>query len=58
MLFAILDHSTLTEPKHLQAAIAVWDYCERSAQWAFGEKTGNKMVDRIYWALSNGDRKR
>jgi hypothetical protein len=39
------------EPKHLKAAIAFWRYCERSAQWAFAEKTGNKMADRIYWAL-------
>jgi hypothetical protein len=32
MLFAILDHSSLLEPQHLKAAIAFWQYCERSAQ--------------------------
>ena len=51
MLFAVLDNSALMEPNHLNAAIAVWQYCERSASWAFGEKTGNKAADKIYWAL-------
>ena len=41
------------EPKHLKAAVAFWQYCERSAQWAFAEKTGNKMADRIYWAVQH-----
>ena len=39
------------EPRHLEAAIAVWEYCERSAQWVFGQKTGNRKADQIYWAL-------
>jgi hypothetical protein len=51
MKYAILDRTTLMEPRHLEAAMAVWDYCQRSAQWVFGEKTGNKMADKIYWAL-------
>lgn len=51
MLYTILDNSTLMEPKHLQAAVAFWQYCERSAVWVFGQNTGNKMADKIYWAL-------
>ena len=51
MKYAILGRTTLMEPEHLEAARAVWDYCQRSAQWVFGEKTGNKMADKIYWAL-------
>ena len=51
MLFTVLENSTLMEPRHLNAAIAFWQYCERSAMWAFGEKTGNKAADQIYWAL-------
>jgi hypothetical protein len=51
MLYTALDHSTLMEPKHLQAAVAFWQYCVRSAQWIFREKTGNKVADRIYWEL-------
>jgi hypothetical protein len=51
MLYAVLDHSALMELPHLRAALAFVDYCERSAQWAFNEKTGNKVADRIWWAL-------
>jgi hypothetical protein len=51
MLYTVLDNSTLIEPHHLRAAIDFWKYCERSASWAFGEKTGNKAADQIYWAL-------
>ena len=51
MLFTVLDDSSLMEPQHLKAAIAFWQYCERSASWIFGEKTGNKHADKIYWAL-------
>jgi hypothetical protein len=51
MLFAVLDASSLMKPEHLKAAIAFWQYCERSASWIFGEKTGNKAADKIYWAL-------
>jgi hypothetical protein len=51
MLFTVLDGSSLMEPQHLKAAIAFWQYCERSASWIFGEKTGNKAADKIYWAL-------
>jgi hypothetical protein len=53
MLYAVLDDSCLMTPAHLRAAIAFWRYCERSAQWAFAEKTGNKMADRIFWALQH-----
>lgn len=51
MLFTVLDNSRLMESRHLKAAIAFWHFCERSAMWAFGEKTGNKAADKIYWAL-------
>jgi hypothetical protein len=36
-LYAVLDKSTLIQPKHLRAALAVWEYCEESARYIFGE---------------------
>ena len=51
MIFAVLDRSALITVEHLRAAIAFWKYCERSAAWVFGEKTGNKDADKIYWEL-------
>ena len=50
MIYAVLDNSAAILPAHLNAAIAFWKYCERSAMWIFGEK-GNKEADAIYWAL-------
>jgi hypothetical protein len=51
MIYTILDRSTLMERKHLDAAIAFWEYCVRSARWIFRENTGNKLADRIFWKL-------
>jgi Protein of unknown function (DUF3987) len=51
MIYAVLDASSIILPEHLRAAIAFWRYCERSAMWIFGEKTGNKDADQIFWAL-------
>jgi hypothetical protein len=51
MIYAVLDASSIILPDHLKAAIAFWRYCERSAMWIFGEKTGNKDADQIFWAL-------
>jgi hypothetical protein len=51
MIYAIADRSVLIKRCHLEAALAVWDYCERSATWIFGTSTGDKMADKILWAL-------
>jgi hypothetical protein len=53
MLYAVLDRTTLMTPDHLAAAIAFWQYCHRSAAWALGQQTGNRMADRILWALQH-----
>jgi DNA replicative helicase MCM subunit Mcm2 (Cdc46/Mcm family) len=49
--YALLDCSATIEVDHLRAALATWDYCERSARWIFESGTGNKMADRILEAL-------
>ncbi len=51
MIYAISDCSALIKRCHLEAALAVWDYCERSVIWIFGTSTGSKMADKILWAL-------
>jgi hypothetical protein len=40
--------------EHLNAALAVWDYCEASARMLFGDKSGNPLADRLYQLLANG----
>jgi hypothetical protein len=51
MIYCALDNCCLISTAHLKAAIAFCDYYRRSAEWLFGEKTGNGRADRIYGAL-------
>jgi hypothetical protein len=51
LLSALLDRSAQIKPDHLQAALAVWDYAERSARYIFGDSTGDRDADRILQAL-------
>lgn len=52
-LFALLDCSDFIRLEHLEAALALWQYCEDSARYIFGDQTGNKTADAIYEALQN-----
>jgi hypothetical protein len=36
MLYALTDSSPVIRREHLQAALAVWDYCRESARLLFG----------------------
>jgi hypothetical protein len=47
MLYALLDLESAISAVHLQAALAVWDYCERSARYIFGNALGNPTADEI-----------
>lgn len=54
LLYALFDSSSTIRPEHLQAALAVWDYCERSIEHIFGGATGDADRERILTALING----
>jgi hypothetical protein len=54
LLYALLDSADAIRPEHLQAAIAVWEYCERSVDHIFGGVTGDPDRDRILRALTAG----
>jgi hypothetical protein len=41
-------------PEHLRAALAVWDYCEKSAYQLFETKTGEPLGDKLLQLLANG----
>lgn len=56
-LYAALDGSELIRPPHLAAALAVWDYCEASARYIFGDNLGDGVADSIFRAAkANGGR--
>lgn len=48
LIYALLDRSSIVKRTHLEAALAVWDFCERSAQIIFGDSTGDEIADRIF----------
>jgi hypothetical protein len=50
-IYAALDSTSTIGLPHLQAALAVWDYCYTSAALLFGMSTGDLIADRIREAL-------
>jgi Protein of unknown function (DUF3987) len=51
LIFAVLDQKDTIAPEHLEAAMAVWAYCEASALRIFGDSLGDPVVDDILRAL-------
>jgi hypothetical protein len=50
-IYALLDCSTKITVDHHRAALALWNYSERSAKWIFGMATGDSVADRILIGL-------
>jgi hypothetical protein len=51
MIYALLDKSQAIRVDHLRAAASVWEYCEQSARYIFGDRTGDPVADRILHAI-------
>jgi hypothetical protein len=47
MIYALLDGSSIIEPRHLASAIAIWDYAERTSRFVFGDSLGDKVAEKI-----------
>jgi Protein of unknown function (DUF3987) len=47
MIYALLDKSAVIRAEHLVAAVALWDYAERSVLFVFGDATGDPLADDI-----------
>jgi hypothetical protein len=52
-IYALLDRSTEIRRPHLEAALALWKYCEDSAEFIFGDAQGNQILDQILKAIRN-----
>lgn len=50
-LYALADRASVVEGPHLEAALAVWDYCYRSAEYIFGGSLGDPVADELLRAL-------
>jgi hypothetical protein len=53
-LYAALEGDDLMHPAHLDAALAVWEYCERTCRWIWGDALGDPLADEILAALRRG----
>jgi hypothetical protein len=50
-LYAVMDESYEIRSGHLLAALALWDYGEKSARYIFGDAVGDPVADQILGAL-------
>lgn len=46
-LYALLDRSSTIRRDHLESALALWDYAERSARFIFGASLGDPLADEL-----------
>lgn len=53
LVYALLDRSPVVEAAHLEAALALWRYCEASAHYVFGDALGDPVSDTILTALQD-----
>ncbi len=51
--YALLDMSTTIEVVHVKAAQAMWDFCEASARWIYGDVIGDEVADRLLEGLQH-----
>jgi len=51
LVYALLDCATAIRLPHLEAALAVWDYCEESVRRIFEGRLGIRLADLIADAL-------
>jgi hypothetical protein len=47
MLYALMDRSPVIRAPHLMASLALWDYCERSVYFVFGDCLGDPVADEL-----------
>src|SRR5262249_5432515 len=51
LLYALLDQAPQIERSHLEAALALWDFCEASARYIFADFSGDPVTDTILRAV-------
>jgi hypothetical protein len=51
MVYALLDCSSAIGKEHLLASLALWEYCEASARYIFGDALGDPVPDEALKAL-------
>ena len=47
VLYCLADGCKTVQRHHLESALAIWDYCDRSCGFIFGSGTGSDLADEI-----------
>lgn len=55
LVYALLDRSSEIKTAHLKAALAVWEYCEASAVYLFGDRVGHPLAEKLLVQLREAD---
>jgi hypothetical protein len=50
-IYALWDGRAMISPADLMAAIAIWEFCEKSVRYIFGDALGDQTADTILSAL-------
>jgi hypothetical protein len=53
LIYALLDNNRQIQTAHLTAALALWDYAQRSATWALERSSGDPLAHQIHAALTH-----
>lgn len=53
LIYALLDNNRQIQPVHLTAALALWNYAQRSAVWALERTSGDPLAHQIHTALTH-----
>ncbi len=48
LIYSMLDKSAQIKSSHLISAIAVWEYCEKSAYYIFGDTSEDSNLEELY----------
>jgi len=51
LIHALMNGAEVIDRPHLLAALALWEYCEASARYIFGDALGDQVADEILRAL-------
>jgi hypothetical protein len=51
LIYALLDRCDSIGRAHLEAALAVWAYCDASCRFVFGSALGDPVADQLLSAL-------
>lgn len=50
-IYALFDCSNIIRLEHLRAALSLWDYCDASVRYIFGDNLGDPIADTILSAI-------